>query len=47
MDWLGHGLGEEIGGVVVVVVGWWVGNGNGKVILKCIRASLQKWAEEF
>ncbi len=23
------------------------GNGNGEVILKCIRASLQNWAEEF
>ncbi len=34
------------GGVVVVVVGWWIGNGKGKVILKCIRASLQNWAEE-
>ncbi len=49
------GLGKEIGGVIVVMVGWSVGvvgwggrdgNGNGEVILKCIRASLQNWAEE-
>lgn len=52
MDWLGHGLGEEGGGCGCCdgwVVGWGGrdGNGNGEVILKCIRASLQKGAEEF
>jgi len=34
VDWLGHGLGEEIGGVIVVMVGWsvgvvWMGMGMG------------------